>query len=194
MEFGVSFFVSNVLLGLGLAMDAFSVSMANGLSEPKMKREKGFLIALIFGVFQGVMPLTGWACVHTFVSYFKAFQRFIPFIALFLLLFIGGKMIYESIKNKEDRKDEKNKTTIASLLIQGIATSIDALSVGFTISDYDLKGAALSALIIALITLVTCFLGVEIGKKFGTRLSDKAEIFGGIILILIGIEIFISGI
>ena len=95
------FFFNSALLGVGLAMDAFSVSMADGLSEPEMKKKKGLLIALVFGMFQGFMPFAGWFFVHSFVQYFNAFQRFIPYIALILLLFIGGKMLLDSRKNEE---------------------------------------------------------------------------------------------
>ena len=129
--------------------------------------------------------------VHNFIKYFDAFEKFIPYIALILLLFIGGKMLLDSRRNEEE---EVKKLTPAVLFIQGIATSIDALSVGFTISDYDLKGAFISSLVIAFVTLVTCFFGVEIGKKFGTKLSNKAQLFGGVILILIGVEIFLDGV
>lgn len=191
MDFTSVFFWNSFVLGLGLAMDAFSVSMANGLSEPSMKKKKGLLIALVFGSFQGFMPFAGWFMVHTFVRYFNACQKFIPYIALILLVFIGGKMLLDSRRNEEE---EVKKLTPAVLFVQGVATSIDALSVGFTISDYDLKGALVSSLIIAVVTLVTCFCGVEIGKKFGVKLSNKAQLFGGIILILIGLEIFLDGV
>ena len=191
MTVGFPLFRMGVLLGLGLAMDAFSVSMADGLSEPEMKKKKGLLIALVFGMFQGFMPFAGWFFVHSFVQYFNAFQRFIPYIALILLVFIGGKMLLDSRKNEEV---EVKRLTFSVLFVQGIATSIDALSVGFTISDYDLKCALTASTIISAVTVVTCFIGVEIGKRFGVRLSDKAQLFGGVILILIGLEIFLSGV
>ena len=191
MTVGFPIFRMGVLLGLGLAMDAFSVSMADGLSEPEMKKKKGLLIAIVFGVFQGFMPFAGWFVVHSFIKYFNSCQKFIPYIALILLLFIGGKMLLDSRKNEEE---EVKRLTFSVLFVQGIATSIDALSVGFTISDYDFMGALVSSLIIASVTAVTCFIGVEIGKRFGVRLSDKAQLFGGVILILIGLEIFLSGV
>ncbi len=191
--------INSFLLGVGLAMDAFSVSLANGLNEPKMKRSKMLFVAGMFGIFQGLMPLIGWACVHTLATYFEAFQKFIPWIALVLLAFIGGKMLLEGIKCKpcEEGSEENCCCTclgIDALLLQGIATSIDALSVGFTISDYVFIEALISAFIIAALTFVICFAGIKIGKRFGTRLADKASIFGGMILILIGLEIFITGI
>ena len=187
------FVINSIFLGVGLAMDAFSVSLANGLNEPLMKKEKMCGIAGVFAVFQGLMPMLGWICVHTIVKYFEFFEGYIPWIALVLLLFIGGKMLIEGIKSK-DEDEEKSKVGLGALLIQGIATSIDALSVGFTIAEYDLPMALLCTLIIALVTFVICIFGLFIGKKFGTKLSNKATIFGGIILIIIGLEIFITGI
>ena len=185
------FFLENVLLGIGLAMDAFSVSLANGLNEPKMKTRKMCGIAGIFALFQFLMPLLGWICVHTIVEFFEYFENFIPWIALALLLFIGIKMLVDGIKNKDE---EKPALTIGALLLQGIATSIDALSVGFTIAEYDFTMALVSCLIIFILTFIICMTGIFLGKKFGTKLSNKATIIGGVILISIGIEIFITGI
>ena len=185
----------NLCTGTGLAMDAFSVSLADGLSEPNMKTRKAAKIALIFALFQGFMPLAGWFCVHNLLEYFKAFRPFIPWIALALLCFIGGKMLWEGLHPcKED--DEvclmKKQIGLSTLLVQGVATSIDALSVGFTISEYNTLEAIIAAAIIALTTFVICFMGVLIGNKFGTKLSGKAAILGGAILIFIGFEIFIT--
>ena len=193
MNFGFVFFFNSILLGVGLAMDAFSVSLANGLNEPLMKRRKMCQIAGVFAVFQALMPMFGWICVHTIVQYFQAFEIFIPWIALGLLGFIGGKMLYDGITDNED-SEEKPGVGFAALIMQGIATSIDALSVGFTIADYDLLSAALAAFIIAVVTFVICIGCLSIGKKAGTALSGKATVFGGIILIFIGLEIFISGV
>lgn len=186
------FFVESILLGVGLAMDAFSVSLANGLNEPTMRKRKMFGIAGMFGFFQALMPMIGWICVHTIANYFTAFEKFIPWIALVLLVFIGGKMLIEGIR----KKDEEHSTKLGfwALVVQGIATSIDALSVGFTIADYDWVMALTESLIICAITFAICVAGVLIGRKFGTKLSNKAQILGGIILIAIGLEIFITGI
>ena len=183
---------NSILLGIGLAMDAFSVSLANGLNDHGMKRSKVFGIAGMFAFFQALMPMLGWVCVHTFVQYFQAFSKFIPWIALVLLLFIGGKMLIEGLKNDCD-DGECRGVGFLTLVVQGIATSIDALSVGFTIADYNWLEALISALIIAVVTFFICWAGVLIGRKFGTKLASKASVFGGIILIFIGIEIFISG-
>ena len=191
MGFNLIFFVNSILLGAGLAMDAFSVSLASGLNEPKMKWNRMSLIAGTFGAFQAVMPMIGWICVHTLISYFKIFEKFIPWIALGLLLFIGGKMLIEGIKGGE-QDDEKKEMSFKQLMIMGVATSIDALSVGFTIAEYNLLMAVTAAIIIAIVTFVICVFGLIIGKKVGTKLAGKASILGGIILIGIGLEIFIS--
>lgn len=193
MEWNFVFFFNSVLLGVGLAMDAFSVSLANGLNEPKMKRNKMCGVAGVFALFQALMPMIGWVCVHMLVQYFKTFEKFIPWIALILLLFIGGKMLIEGIKNK-DGEVEQAGVGLAALLVQGVATSIDALSVGFTISEYGLLMAVVCALIIALVTFIICMIGLFIGKKVGTKLTGKANVLGGIILIFIGVEIFVTGI
>ena len=193
MELGFVFFFNSIMLGVGLAMDAFSVSLANGLNEPKMKKSKMCGVAGVFSAFQFAMPMIGWICVHTIVQYFKVFEKFIPWIALILLLFIGGKMLIEGIKNKDDEV-EKTEVGLVALLVQGVATSIDALSVGFTISEYGLFMAVVCALIIAVVTFIICMIGLFIGKKMGTKLAGKANILGGIILIFIGIEIFVTGV
>lgn len=188
------FILQQILLGAGLAMDAFSVSLANGLNDTKMKKRKLFSISGTFAFFQALMPMLGWICVHTVIEYFSFFEKFIPYIALLLLLYIGGKMLFEGIKQKGEDEVSSAPLTFTSLLIQGVATSIDALSVGFTIAEYDFLSALASALIIASVTFIICTSGVIIGKKFGTHLSGKATVLGGIILIGIGLEIFISGV
>ncbi len=191
MNLGFTLFFNSILLGVGLAMDAFSVSLANGLNEPCMKRGKMCGIAGVFAFFQALMPMLGWLCIHTIVQHFKSFEKFIPCIALILLVYIGGNMLYDGIKNKED-ECEKPGVGFWALIVQGIATSIDALSVGFTIADYELSEALLAALIIAAVTFGICYGGLYVGKKAGTRMSGKAGILGGLILIFIGLEIFIS--
>lgn len=192
MNLGFTFFFNSIVLGIGLAMDAFSVSLANGLNEPFMKKHKMCGIAGVFATFQFVMPMIGWFCVSTIAQYFEIFQKFIPWIALALLGYIGINMLYEGIKNK-DSEEEKPAVGVKALFIQGIATSIDALSVGFTISNYSLANALLSALLIGIVTFAICFIGLIIGKKAGTKLAGKSEILGGIILIFIGLKIFIAG-
>ena len=188
----LAFYITAVMLGVGLAADAFSVSLANGLNESKMKTNKMLLVAGMFALFQGLMPMLGWFFVHTLVEYFKVFEKFIPWIALILLVFIGGKMIIEAF-DKKCSEEEVKPLGIGLLLIQALATSIDALSVGFTIATHTFFPALVTALIIALITFAICFIGIIIGKKFGTKLKNKASLLGGLILIIIGIEIFITG-
>ena len=192
MEWNLIFFLNSALLGVGLAMDAFSVSMANGLHAPRMGKGAMCKIAGTFGLFQAVMPMTGWVCVHTIVEIFSSFETFIPWIALALLGCIGGKMLVEGIRGGE--AEEAAELGTGALLMQGIATSIDALSVGFTISEYGWLMALAASLIIAVVTFFICMAGLYIGKKFGTELSGKASILGGVILIGIGLEIFISGV
>lgn len=194
MEWNFVFIFNSVLLGVGLAMDAFSVSMANALNEPTMKRKKMCGIAGMFAFFQALMPMIGWICIHSVVQYFTAFEKFIPWIALILLLYIGGKMLLDGIKNADGDEEESSGVGISALLVQGVATSIDALSVGFTIADYGFVMALVCALIIAAVTFVICMVGLLIGKEFGTKLSNKAAILGGAILIFIGIEIFVTGV
>lgn len=189
-DFG--FFLQSALLGVGLAMDAFSVSLANGLNENKMKAPRMCLIACVFALFQFAMPMIGWVCVHTLVSVFSGLVDIIPWIALALLGFIGGKMLYEGIKGGEE--EDTVSVGLVALLVQGIATSIDALSVGFTIAEHDLVQALVCSLVIAVVTFALCMGGLAIGKRFGTHLAGKAGILGGVILILIGLKIFVSGV
>ena len=199
MEWNLIFFVNSVLLGVGLAMDAFSVSIANALSESSMKKSRMCFIAGVYAFFQFAMPMIGWICVHTIVEYFSKFEVLIPWIALALLLWIGGKMIWEAVHGEEDEVAEEEelsaaRLTFATLMIQGVATSIDALSVGFTIADYGLLMALVASLIIAGVTFAICMTGLLIGKKAGDKLGAKATIAGGLILVGIGIEIFVKGV
>lgn len=192
------FVVNSAALGVGLAMDAFSVSLANGLHEPNMHRKRIYAIAGVYAFFQYIMPMIGWVCVHTIVEAFSWFRQFIPWIALILLLYIGGKMILEGLSERKEGnevKEAQNRSVSGrDLLIQGIATSIDALSVGFTIAEYDFVMANCAGLIIAAVTFVICVGGLLIGRRAGTKLAWKASVLGGCILIAIGIEIFLEGI
>ena len=192
MNLGFRFFFNSILLGIGLAMDAFSVSLANGLNEPQMKKRKLFTVAGVFAGFQALMPLIGWFCVTTLLELFSAFEPFIPWIALILLCFIGGKMLIEGIRGC-DAEEGTCGVGLAALMLQGVATSIDALSVGFTIAEYGWLEAIACCLLIGTLTFFICVGGLLIGKTFGTKLAGKASILGGSILIIIGIEIFITG-
>ena len=196
----IQFLLNSVLLGVGLAMDAFSISVANGIIEPHMRKSRMFKVAGVYAFAQFLMPMIGWFLVTTVAEIFTAFHKFIPWIALILLLFIGGKMVFEGIKDKkngnkkeEEEKKEAAKLTWGALIVQGIATSIDALSVGFTIADYSVLKAFAASLIIGVVTLVICLLGLIFGKKIGGKFVSTATIIGGVILILIGIEIFVKG-
>ena len=189
------FILNSILFGVGLAMDAFSVSMANGLREPDMKTSRMCIIAGTFAFFQILMPLLGWVCVHTIAEMFEGFQRLIPWIALLLLGYIGGKMLLEGLRGEESEPGaEAAAVGWSGLMLQGIATSIDALSVGFTIAEYSWRAALTEALIIGIVTFLICLAGLRIGKFFGMRLAGKASILGGVILIAIGLEIFLTGV
>ena len=197
---GIPLIINSLLLGAGLAMDAFSVSIANGLEEPSMRKRRICAIAGVYALFQFAMPLIGWFFVHSLALAFRAFQPFIPWIALILLSVIGAKMIWEGLAKKtpgdqetaQNSKPSSGKITLGVLLVQGVATSIDALSVGFTIADYTVLSAIVSSLIIGIVTFLICIAGLVFGKKLGEKFSDKATVIGGFILIGIGIEIFIK--
>ena len=199
----VVFVLNSILLGAGLAMDAFSVSIANGLNEPHMPRSKMCRVAGTYAGYQFAMPMIGWFCVHAVAEQFETFRKFIPWIALLLLALIGGKMLAEGIRSvrsgksaeaEEAQRKQEACLGFGTLMGQGIATSIDALSVGFTISDYGTMMAAVCCFLIAVTTFVLCMAGLKFGKKFGERLADKATIFGGLLLIAIGVEIFVKGV
>ena len=187
--------ITSVLLGVGLAMDAFSVSLANGLADKNMKTGRMLIIAGTFAGFQFAMPMIGWVFVHTAESKLEWFSALVPWIALLLLLYIGGKMLKEGIEeNRNPQSDGQEQVGAGDLIMQGIATSIDALSVGFTIAAYSLLQAVSASLIIGVVTLIICLAGLRIGQKLGTVLAGKASILGGIILIGIGLEIWIRGV
>lgn len=188
-----------LLTGVGLSMDAAAVSMTNGMNEPKMKLPKTLLIALFYGVAQGVMPLIGYYAGSLFAT---AVAKIAPWLALALLGFIGGKMIFEAIcelkKNGEQPKEAK-PLSLGSLAVQTLATSIDALAVGISLVALDKSGALavnifVAVSMIAASTFIISLLSVFVGKKFGELLSDKAELVGGLILVAIGLKIFIEGI
>ena len=188
----LEFFIVSIMFGFGLAMDAFSVSLANGMNENRMKVGRMCQIAGIFAFFQALMPLIGWICVHTILGYFEGFAKFIPYIALALLSYIGGKMIWEGLHKNCDCED--CAVGFVGLIVQGIATSIDALTVGLDIGEYYFVEALVYAIVIAIVTFIICMFGVWAGKKFGNMLSNKASIFGGVILVGIGIYIFVKGV
>ncbi len=203
MNWNLLFFVNSALLGVGLAMDAFSISVAGGLQCPNMPLGESSTRAGTFGFFQFAMPMIGWLCVHTIATRFAAFQKWIPWIALALLGYIGGKMLWDGFHpGKEEETADANESPSGKsagiawgvLLAQGIATSIDALSVGFTIAEYSLLMAVVCSLVIAVVTFFICLAGFRLGKTVGSHLGGKAEILGGAILLFIGLEIWVKGV
>ena len=186
---------SSLLLGIGLAMDAFSVSLANGLEDPKMKIKKALGIASIFALFQAIMPLIGWVAISGFTAIFNKFEPFIPWIAFILLCFIGAKMLIDSIKSGSDEEESSKPLTFIALIIQAIATSIDALTAGIDLArDYTIRQygyVLLAVAIIAVVTFIICLSGVKIGQRVGTKLAGKAGILGGCVLIFLGLKIFL---
>ena len=231
--------ITAAALGVGLAMDAFSVSLANGLADQNMNKGRMLGIAGTFGGFQTAMPLIGWFLVTKAAEKFEWFHPFIPWIALVLLLIIGGGLLKDGVEENRSRRrcsaggadsgdaaagggkaayethEEGGaggsgtsgaecaggngaatdaKLGLAALMMQGVATSIDALSVGFTIADYPAAEALISALIIGIVTFFICIAGLRIGRRLGTVLAGRASILGGVILIAIGLEIWIKGV
>ena len=195
--------ITSVLLGAGLAMDAFSVSIANGLADSGMKTGRMFSIAGTFAGFQFMMPMIGWLLVTEAARVFKWFSPLIPWIALVLLLIIGGGLLKDGIEElrvskagaaEESEPADAAKLTFWALMMQGVATSIDALSVGFTTASYNSMQALVSSLIIGVVTLIICLAGLRIGRRLGVLLAGRASILGGLILIGIGLEIWIKGV
>lgn len=182
--------ITSFLLGIGLAMDAFSVSLTSGLKEPGMSKGRSFAICGVFGAFQFAMPVAGWVCVHTVAGWFAWFEKLIPWIAFILLGFIGVRMIAEGFKGGEEKSAGMDA---GRLLVMGIATSIDALSVGFAIERYGIGDALISSAIIGVVTFVICIAGIFLGRRLGLKLAANASVLGGIILIAIGIEILVKG-
>lgn len=171
-------------------MDAMAVSISDGLCFQKLRRSGFFLIAFAFGLFQGLMPVVGYFAGQTFSAYIKSLDHW---IALILLGFIGGKMVWEAISQMRHPEEEicEKIFTLRLLVVQAVATSIDALAVGigFAVMDVNIWSAAG---FIAATTFVLSAAGVWIGKKFGSFLEEKAELLGGLILISIGIKIFVE--
>lgn len=172
-------------ISVGLAMDAFAVSVTNGIVAGNKKIQYAFKCALIYGLFQAVMPTIGYFVGQTFSAYVEKYDHI---IALLLLTFIGGKMIYEAIKS-DDEYRESIKLSIGLLMVQGVATSIDALAVGISFATLAFN-IITSAILIGIITFVMSFVGVFVGNKIGVLLNKKATITGGVILIAIGLKIF----
>ncbi|MBQ7794630.1 MAG: manganese efflux pump [Clostridia bacterium] len=176
------------MLGIGLAMDAFSVSVSDGIILGKPKISEAVKIALFFGVFQFIMPVLGYLAGTTFASVIEAFDHWVAFALLGL---IGGKMIYEAISESDLDKKTDNPLGFKTLLILAIATSIDALAVGVTFATVA-SPVLISSAIIGVVTFFVCTLGVYLGSRCGDIFGNKAEIAGGVILIVIGLKILIE--
>ena len=196
--------ITIILTGFALAMDAFAVSVTKGMTLKNLTKKMAIKIALFFGVFQAAMPLIGWLLGISFQGYIQAIDHW---IALILLSILGGKMIYEFYENRKESAnegneivseisttldaEENNKSELSNkeLTTLAIATSIDALAIGVSFAFLNVNILS-SSLIIGIITFVVCFIGVIAGKKIGGIFKDYAELVGGIILIIIGINIF----
>ena len=182
---GFAAFIELLLIGVGLAMDAFAVALCKGLSMPRMDKKQALIIGLFFGGFQAIMPFIGWLLGIQFEQYIVSFDHWVAFV---LLGFIGGKMIYEAIKGEEEETCACERLNIKELFVLAIATSIDALAVGITFATMAVSVIFASALI-GIITFFICLLGVYLGSWFGNLLGNKAEITGGVVLIGIGVKI-----
>ena len=178
--------VETIFIGIGLAMDAFAVSICKGLSMFKMSWRKAIKIGLYFGIFQMMMPIIGYLLGIRFAGFVEKIDHWLAFI---LLGFIGIKMIKESFSEEENTDD---KVDFRTMTILAIATSIDALAIGITYAFLETNNILMSFSIIGLITFVICIYGVLIGNKFGNKYGSKAEFVGGLILLFIGIKILIE--
>nr|MCR5720667.1 manganese efflux pump MntP family protein [Lachnospiraceae bacterium] len=180
----------SILLGMGLACDAVSVSVANGVADKDMLKKKEQLTAVSFAFFQALMPVIGWILVLVAVSFFNSLVKYVNFIGFIVLLVIGLKMFLEGFQ-KDEEKTPKEELTFKTVMFQAVATSIDALSVGLTMSDYTFVQVFLSVAIIALVTYVMCFFATKLGKTIGMRIGKHAEKFGGAILIAVSFVILL---
>lgn len=178
-----------ILIAIGLSMDAFAVSICKGLNMTRINYKHATLIALFFGGFQALMPFIGWFLGSQFHSYIISFDHWVAFI---LLALIGSKMIYDSIYNDEISQKKSDILNIYELFILAIATSIDALTVGITFAMLPDTNIALSVILIGIITFAFSLIGVVIGNTFGSKYENKAQLTGGIILIVIGIRILLE--
>lgn len=181
-------FLELLLTGIALAMDAFAVSMCKGLAMKKLDIRRGVIIALFFGVAQGVMPVIGWLLGTQFERYITSFDHWIAFG---LLTILGAKMLWDVFRGEEDDPEKDARTDLRELLVLAVATSIDALAVGVTFAFLS-TSIAPAAAIIAIVTFVLCLGGVVIGNHFGVRYKTRAQIAGGIVLILVGVKILLE--
>lgn len=187
----MALFIEIFLIGVGLSMDAFAVSICKGLGMTKLNKKQAIIIGVYFGGFQALMPLIGWALGINFQQYITSVDHWIAFA---LLGYIGGKMAIEAIKGwkEEDRVEEKDKPLDhKEMLLMAIATSIDALAVGITFAFLDTPIVE-AIVVIGITTFVLSIIGVVVGNIFGSKYKSKAELVGGIILIIIGVKILVE--
>ena len=188
------------IIGVALAMDAVATSLANGMAEPRMRALKMLVMAGAFGLFQFGMPLIGYYCSAAFAS---LVEKIAPYLSFVLLGFIGGKMIFDAIKegNRQERtlaRGEK-KLGAGELVMQAVATSLDALAVGVTLLATETTAglpyhAVLCTLVIGVVTFALSSIAAVVGKKAGDRFSDRAELMGGVVLVCIGIKLLFEGV
>ncbi len=176
-----------LILGVTLAMDALSISVSKALATQKIKVSNGLKLSIVFGLFQAVMPFIGYLVGN---SFYDVLENYFGFISFAILVFIGGKMIYEHFKNQDEVHSEK--ITIKELIILGIATSIDALAAGFIFAGNSILEVLFSCLIIGIITFIICFIGYFFGCKLGSVIGEKGEVFGGVVLMILGIKFLIE--
>ncbi|RGQ39746.1 manganese efflux pump MntP family protein [Thomasclavelia ramosa] len=175
------------LIGVGLAMDAFAVSICKGLAMRRMNYKKAIIIAAFFGVFQALMPALGYVLGTTFANKIAAIDHWIAFI---LLALIGANMIKEALSSDDDECQD-DSLRLGDLIMLSIATSIDALAVGITFAFFNVS-LLLSVSVIGIITFIICVIGVKVGNVFGEKYKSKAELAGGLILIVMGAKILID--
>ena len=175
-----------LLISIGLAMDAFAVSVCKGLAMKKMSWKKAIIIGLYFGIFQAVMPVIGYFLGTTFERFITNVDHWIAFI---LLVGIGINMVKEAFDKESENKNDN--VDVKTMLVLSIATSIDALAIGITFACLKIH-IVMSVITIGLITFIISVIGVKIGNRFGDKYEKKAEIMGGVILILLGIKILLE--
>lgn len=187
----MALFIELLLMGIGLAMDAFAVSVCKGLGMRKVNKKQALVIALFFGGFQAIMPFIGWTLGIQFEGYISSIDHWLAFA---LLGFIGGKMIIEAVKPEKEEEEvikQDAPLDIKELFILAIATSIDALALGITFAflQYPIVEAIS---IIGVVTFIISIGGVYVGNFFGSRYKNKAELAGGVILVFLGLKILVS--
>ncbi|MDE7463898.1 MAG: manganese efflux pump MntP family protein [Clostridiales bacterium] len=183
--------LNGLLFGLGLAVDAFLIALANGLNYPDIKKRKVILLSALFAAAQIIMPMLGWLCMHTISLYIPYFDEVLSWVAFAVMLWIGIKMIIDGVK-KRPLEQKKTSINVGAVILQCFATSIDSLAVGFTLASYTALSAIVSSVIIAAVTFVLFILGFIVGRRCGMKFADSASVIGGIVFIGIGIEILLT--